>query len=150
MKRRRVFFLLTVLTLAAAALAPGPKNFAVASTHQAQQQQPPARVLDLKASDGTLLKASYFAAAKPGPGVLLFHQTNRTRKAWADVAVQLAGAGINTLTLDMRGFGESGGTSHDKLTPKERAQYVSKGPPTLTQRGNIWFRSQVSREMSSA
>jgi alpha-beta hydrolase superfamily lysophospholipase len=53
---------------------------------------------------------------------LLFHQTNRTRKAWDDVAVQLAGAGINTLTLDMRGFGESGGTPHDKLTPKERAQ----------------------------
>jgi dienelactone hydrolase len=122
MKRRQVFFLLTVLTLAAAALAPGPKNSAVASTRQAQQQQPAARVLDLKASDGTLLKASYFAAAKPGPGVLLFHQTNRTRKAWDDVAVQLAGAGINTLTLDMRGFGESGGTPHDKLTPKERAQ----------------------------
>ena len=91
MKRRRVFFLLTVLTLAAAALAPGPKNFAVASTRQAQQQQPAARVLDLKASDGTLLKASYFAAAKPGPGVLLFHQTNRTRKTWDDVAVQLGG-----------------------------------------------------------
>jgi len=40
---------------------------------QAQQsQQPPApRVVDLKAVDGTILKASYFAAAKPGPGVLL-------------------------------------------------------------------------------
>jgi alpha-beta hydrolase superfamily lysophospholipase len=41
--------------------------------------------------------------------VLLFHQTNRERKAWNDVAAQLAMAGINTLTLDMRGFGESGG-----------------------------------------
>src|SRR5580704_11196742 len=43
---------------------------------QAQQSQLPAaaRVVDLKASDGTILKASYFAAAKPGPGVLLFHQ----------------------------------------------------------------------------
>jgi dienelactone hydrolase len=67
-------------------------------------------VVDLKASDGTILKASYFAAAKPGPGVLLLHQVNRTRKAWNDVAEQLAAAGINTLTLDMRGFGESGGT----------------------------------------
>jgi dienelactone hydrolase len=63
----------------------------------------------LEAPDGTLLKASYFAAAKPGPGVLLFHQSNRTRKAWDDVAWQLAAAGINTLTLDRRGFGESGG-----------------------------------------
>ena len=74
------------------------------------------RVVDLKASDGTMLKASYFAAAKPGPGVLLLHQSNRDRKSWDDVAGQLAAAGINTLTLDMRGFGESGGTRTGKLT----------------------------------
>src|SRR5271165_1859176 len=79
--------------------------------HEAQQSQPPpaARVVDLKASDGTILKASYFAAAKPGPGVLLLHQSNRTRKAWDELAAQLAAVGINTLTLDMRGYGESGG-----------------------------------------
>jgi tetratricopeptide (TPR) repeat protein len=58
------------------------------------------RVVDLKTSDGTILKASYFAAAKPGPGVLLFHQSNRTRKSWDDVARQLVAAGINTLTVD--------------------------------------------------
>src|SRR3984885_1235433 len=75
-----------------------------------QPHPPPAvRVVDLKASDGTILKASYFGAAKPGPGVLLLHQGNRTRKSWDDEAGQLAAAGINTLTLDMRGFGESGG-----------------------------------------
>jgi predicted alpha/beta hydrolase len=66
-------------------------------------------VIDLKAPDGTILKASYFAAAKPGPGVLLLHQGNRTRHSWDDLAEQLAAAGINTLTLDMRGYGESGG-----------------------------------------
>jgi dienelactone hydrolase/uncharacterized damage-inducible protein DinB len=78
---------------------------------QAQQlRQPPARVVDLKASDGTILKASYFSAAKPGPGVLLLHQVNRQRKAWDELAAQLAVKGINTLTLDLRGLGESGGT----------------------------------------
>jgi pimeloyl-ACP methyl ester carboxylesterase len=66
-------------------------------------------VVDLKAPDGTILKASYFAAAKPGPGVLLLHQGNRTRHSWDDLAGMLAAAGINTLTLDMRGYGESGG-----------------------------------------
>ena len=37
------------------------------------------RVVDLTAGDGTKLKATYFAAAKPGPGVLLLHQCNRQR-----------------------------------------------------------------------
>jgi pimeloyl-ACP methyl ester carboxylesterase len=69
---------------------------------------PPPRGVDLKAPDGTLLKGTYFAAAKPGPGVLLFHQSNRTRESWAGVAAQLAAAGINVLTLDSRGHGESG------------------------------------------
>jgi dienelactone hydrolase/uncharacterized damage-inducible protein DinB len=87
---------------------------------QAQQAQQPSapRIVELKASDGTILKASYFAAAKPGPGVLLLHQINRTRKAWDDLAAQLAAAGINTLTLDVRGFGESGGNGkpYNRLT----------------------------------
>jgi hypothetical protein len=46
------------------------------------------------------LKGTYFAAGKSGPGVLLFHQSNRTRKSWDDVARQLAAAGINVLTVD--------------------------------------------------
>jgi tetratricopeptide (TPR) repeat protein len=94
MKRKRILWLLVGLVVPVAALG-----------------QPAARVVDLKASDGTLLKASYFAAAKPGPGVLLLHQGNRTRQSWDELAGQLAAAGINTLTLDLRGFGESGGKS---------------------------------------
>src|SRR5881392_2422312 len=58
------------------------------------------RVVDFKAANGTILKGTYFDAAKPGPGVLLFHQSNRTRKSWDDVAHQLAAAGINVLTVD--------------------------------------------------
>jgi formylglycine-generating enzyme required for sulfatase activity/dienelactone hydrolase len=100
---------------------------------QAQQAQQPSvpRVVDLKAPDGTILKASYFAAAKPGPGVLLLHQFNQTRKAWDDLAGQLAAAGINTLTLDMRGFGESGGTPNTKLTDAERAKVRTMRPSDI-------------------
>src|SRR6476619_792014 len=58
------------------------------------------RDVDLKSGDGTVLKGTYFAAAKPGPGVLLFHQSNRTRKSWEDIARQLVAVGINTLTVD--------------------------------------------------
>lgn len=60
-----------------------------------------ARVLDVKSADGTIVKATYFAATKSGPGVLLFHQSNRTRESWADIARQLADGGINTLTVDL-------------------------------------------------
>jgi len=60
-------------------------------------RNPPApRVVDLKASNGIVLKGTYFAAAKPGPGVLLFHQGNRTPTSWNDVARRLAAAGIST------------------------------------------------------
>jgi len=85
------------------------------------QQVPAPRGIDLKAADGTLLKASYFAA-KPGPGVLLLHQCNRQRKVWDDLAAPLASAGINVLTFDLRGFGESGGDRYDKLTPQQQGQ----------------------------
>src|SRR5438552_17063552 len=58
------------------------------------------RNIDVKSADGTILKGSFFAAAKPGAGVLLFHQSNRTRKSWEDTARQLAAVGINVLTID--------------------------------------------------
>jgi pimeloyl-ACP methyl ester carboxylesterase len=90
-------------------------------------QNPAPRIVDLKAADGTPLKATYFAAAKPGPAVLLLHQNTRTRKSWDIVAAHLAGAGIHTLTLDLRGFGESG-TPLGKLTDDERSKYRRAWP----------------------
>jgi dienelactone hydrolase len=79
------------------------------------------RMVDLTAPDGTKLKATYFDAGKPGPGVLLLHQCNRDRKVWDGLATQLSGAGINVLTVDNRGFGESGGTPHAQLEPQQEA-----------------------------
>ena len=70
-------------------------------------------MVELKSAAGTLLKASYFSSGKPGPGVLLFHQSNRDRKSWDGVAQQLAALGINVLTVDSRGHGESAGKTED-------------------------------------
>src|SRR5215470_17297062 len=86
------------------------------------------KVADLTAADGTKLKVSYFAADGPGPGVLLLHQCNRQRKVWDGLAAQLAAAGINVLTLDNRGFGESDGERFDKVTQQQRAEIVAKWP----------------------
>jgi len=84
------------------------------------------RVVDLTAADGTKLKATFFNADKPGPGVLLLHQCNRQRKVWDGLANQLAGAGINVLTLDLRGFGESGGTPMQQATPEQARETQDK------------------------
>jgi len=93
----------------------------------AQTSQPPPRVVELKASDGTSLAATYFQAGKPGPGALLLHQSNRTRKAWDEPARQLAAAGINTLSLDMRGFGDSG-SPYTELTDAQRTRVSNMWP----------------------
>ena len=87
------------------------------------------RVVVLTAGDGTKLKATFFAADKPGPGVLLLHQCNRQRKVWDGLAQQLAAAGINVLTLDYRGYGESGGDRFDKLPPQEAARIQNEKWP---------------------
>jgi pimeloyl-ACP methyl ester carboxylesterase len=81
------------------------------------------RDVDIKSADGTILKGTYFAAAKPGPGVVLLHQVNRDRKSWERLATQLAAEGIHTLTLDMRGFGESGGTRWAKMGRTEYKRF---------------------------
>jgi len=92
-----------------------------ASAARAQESQPPVpRVLDLKSADDTLLKVTYFPAAKPGPGVLLFHQSNRARTSWDDLARQLAAVGINALAVDTRGYGESGGTRREATQPQKQ------------------------------
>lgn len=98
-------------------------------------QMPPApRVVDLKTADGLRLKATVFAAAKPGPGVLLLHQVNRDRRSWEGVAAQLASAGINRLTLDTRGIGESGGTRWEKLTDTDFAKHWRGWPQDILPR----------------
>lgn len=89
------------------------------------------RVLDLTAADGTKLKATYFAASQPGPGVLLLHQCNRQRKVWDGLAQQLAAAGVNVLTLDYRGFGESGGDRFDVQQPQKAAELQRHWPDDI-------------------
>lgn len=84
--------------------------------------------VDILAPDGTKLRATFFAAAKPGPGVLLLHMCNTTRKSWEPVAVGLSKAGINALTIDNRGFGESGGPRFEGGSPEVQKGLHEKWP----------------------
>jgi dienelactone hydrolase len=86
---------------------------------------PSPRDVRLTASDGTPLKATYYAAATPGPAVLLLHMCNTTRSSWAPLGPQLAAAGIHALAMDYRGYGDSGGSRFDTMTPQDAQRAVT-------------------------
>src|SRR5262245_46131482 len=101
--------------------------FAAASC--AAKSPPAPRIVDLAAKDGVHLKATYFAAEKPGPGVILLHQCNQQRKNWDDLAGSLAAAGINVLTLDYRGYGDSEGPRALELSNEDRTRMITQQWP---------------------
>lgn len=89
------------------------------------------REIDVNASDGTHLKATFYAAnanGKPAPAVILLHMCNTDRKSWTPVAEQLASTGISALTIDNRGFGESGGPRFDGASPEVQQQIRDQWP----------------------
>ncbi|HJW99610.1 MAG TPA: alpha/beta fold hydrolase [Terriglobales bacterium] len=89
------------------------------------------RDIDLTVSDGTHLKATFYAAkakAKSAPAVILLHMCNTDRKSWTPVAEQLAATGITALTIDNRGFGESEGPRWETASPEVRQQTGAKWP----------------------
>ena len=90
------------------------------------QGAPAPRDISLTAADGTTLKATYYAAAAPGPAVLLLHMCNTTRKSWEPLAPQLAAAGIHALSVDYRGFGESGGDRFDTMAPQDAQRVIDE------------------------
>lgn len=112
MAQQRGFSYLLTLLLAAASF--GAEHGAVA------------RSVELSAPDGTKLVGDYFAAEKTGPGIILFHQCNMNRKAWAPLVKSLTTAGMNVLAMDNRGFGDSGGKRYDTLTPEEERKTVEE------------------------
>ena len=65
--------------------------------------------IDINAADGVTLKATYTSPGQPGPAMLLIHQCNMDRSSWSGISAQLVEAGIHVLTMDLRGFGDSGG-----------------------------------------
>ena len=94
----------------------------------AYPQSPTAKDVDFSAPDGIKLRATFFAAGKPGPGVMLLHMCNTVRKSWEPVAKELSEKGINALTIDNRGFGESGGPRFEGASPDVMRRLNEKWP----------------------
>jgi len=102
--------------------------FLMAGVSLAVAQVPAPKDVDISAPDGIKLRATFFAAAKPGPAVMLLHMCNTARKSWEPVAKELSEKGISALTIDNRGFGESGGPRYENGTPEVQGQLQEKWP----------------------
>ena len=83
----------------------------------------------LAAPDGTKLAATFYPASRPGPGILLLHQCNRDRTSWNALAADLAAKGFHVLTLDYRGYGESGGTPFNDIPFQKRVRITTEKWP---------------------
>ena len=97
------------------------------STTHVLAQAPATQVVDIKSAAGVTLKATYFPSTRPGPAIILLHACNKDRTSWTPLATDLAAQGFHVLTLDFRGFGESGGRG----SPRTRS---SNRPSTSTGR----------------
>jgi uncharacterized protein len=66
--------------------------------------------LDIKASDGVRVAASYFPVVqKDAPGILLLHGNQASREMYGNHIAWLNAAGYAVLAVDFRGHGESQG-----------------------------------------
>lgn len=98
--------------------------------------------VSLEAADGTMLAATYYAGDKPGPGILLLHQCNKDRSGWNGLAESLAKQGFRVLTMDYRGFGESGGKRFADLAPAETSRMLDEVFPADVDVAYDYLRSQ--------
>lgn len=68
------------------------------------------REVSIRAADGLTLRGSWRAAERrTGRAVLLLHEMCGNRGAWEPFLAGLSAAGIDTLAVDLRGFGATGG-----------------------------------------
>lgn len=80
---------------------------------EAQTEVSPERV-QVVAADGLELIGDFYAIpteAGPGPAVLLLHMLGSERGAWEPLIPPLVEAGYHVLAVDIRGHGETGGSS---------------------------------------
>ena len=94
-----------------------------------------AKSLPLELHDGVTLEATYFAADRPGPGLLFLNMCDpsRDQREWQFVATALADKGYHILTFDYRGFGQSGGEMPMNL----RTSAATRVAIPRSQRSNI-------------
>ena len=89
----------------------GALALASAFLTQGAQAAPLEQHVTVTTVDDVAIRGTFYAAEKPGPGVLLIHMCRGDvdRATWSEVARQLANSGVHALAIDLRGYGESAG-----------------------------------------
>lgn len=71
-----------------------------------------------RTDDGVQIAATWYEPpSRSAPAVILVHMLHRSRRDWDAAASRLAGEGIGALAIDLRGHGDSGGSSGEGDTP---------------------------------
>jgi pimeloyl-ACP methyl ester carboxylesterase len=85
----------------------------VGSTTAKDQELPVSHTVQVAATDGLKLVGDFYAAENPSdelkPAVLLLHIIGSNRHSWSLLIPSLLDAGYSVLTVDLRGFGDTGG-----------------------------------------
>jgi acetyl esterase/lipase len=72
------------------------------------------------ADDGLVIAGTFYPGPiRPAPTALLIHMRGSTKEAWQPVANALQKAGYSVLAIDLRGYGDTGGTINWTLAPQD-------------------------------
>ena len=72
-----------------------------------------AKSVKIRMDDGHIIVADVRTPNNSNASVLLMHQCNRDQTMWAPVVQKLNAAGIGTMTVDFRGYGQSKSAAFD-------------------------------------
>ena len=87
--------------------------------------QGPETVTITNRTDDQPLVGLYYAAPEPdSPAVLLMHHGGGRKEAWIDLIPLLQEAGYATLTVDLRGHGETGGSFNGDLAQEDAHLWI--------------------------
>lgn len=70
----------------------------------------PSLPMSISTTDGLVLQGTYYSSpVRPAPGVLMLHMIGRDRSSWDELAQRMQAQGFAVLTVDLRGYGATGG-----------------------------------------
>lgn len=100
-----------------------------------------AQNVKIELPDGHELAATLTIDDAKNPSALLLHQCNRTKEMWKPLVDELVKAGFNTITVDMRGYGQSANDAYN--IDKQDYDYVTQHFRNDIDQINAYWRKQL-------